>query len=507
MKFDLNPEVDKYLKDQINKQYINPKQGYLNKPLNAEIYEKEIQSMSLLRYNMISKLVEKVSIDNIINLYEKKLVTPREIVIFYIKRIIDQKKLNAIISINPFALEVANSLKESNINKMPLYGVPIVLKDNIATKDDMPNTAGSILLKNSYVSRDSFLTVKLREAGAIIIGKANMSEWANFMTFDSSNGYSSLGGQTKNPYGNFDVGGSSSGSAVAVAANLSPISIGTETSGSLIYPASQNNIFALKPTVGLVSRDLIIPISENQDTAGPMAKNIKDLAKVLNVICAYDERDKKANKYYVKDYTKFINKPIKNLKIGFLEDEFIKNEYREEDQLLLDNIKKLFLNEDIVIEKIGFSEENYNINLMDLMLYEFKIGINDYLKKEEVKSDLSLDKIIKKYTENKKKFAPYGLDILEKSQNNNISKNLYENIKKENTKLSTKVLEDALNKVDAIVTISNYASRVYSCALFPAISIPMGFRNNGEPIGATVISRKFSEDILIKIASFIEKTI
>jgi len=361
-----------------------------------------------------------------------------------------------------------------NSNKV-LYGIPIILKDNIATKDRMPTTGGASVLKDSFVQRDAFIVEKLRNAGAIILGKANLSEWANFMSSNFCNGYSATGGQTKNPFGMFDVGGSSSGSAVAVASYLCPIAIGTETSGSLIYPANQNNVVGLKPTVGLVSRDLIIPISENQDTAGPIANTVSDVARVLEVISGED-----------KNYLEYIGESIKNLKAGFLNDKYVKNEYRENDEDILNEAKEILQNEGMIIKNIMFEKEVYEINLFDLLLFEFK-------------RDLNIKKIVEYNKKDKENYMPYGQDIIEKSSNNNISISQYNDLLKTNTLISRGALDKAFKEVDVVISLSNYASRVYACAGYPAINIPAGFRKNGEPIGITIIANKYEEDKLIKI--------
>ncbi|MGW9129204.1 amidase family protein, partial [Paenibacillus chitinolyticus] len=197
--------------------------------------------------------------------------------------------LRSIIEINPEALEIAKALdteRKSKGSRGPLHGIPIVLKDNIGTGDKMHTSAGSVALANSYASEDSVVARQLRLAGAVLLGKANMTEWANYMSKTMWAGYSSRGGLTLNPYGPGElfVGGSSSGSAVAVSANLVAAAIGTETSGSIISPASQNGIVGLKPTVGLVSQSGIIPLTRSMDAAGPMARTVQDVAIVLGAL-------------------------------------------------------------------------------------------------------------------------------------------------------------------------------------------------------------------------------
>ena len=243
----------------------------------------------------------------------------QDVVQSYINRIeeIDKNgpQLNSIIQINPDAMVIAKELDEElneGASRRPLHGVPVVLKDNIDTHDKMETTAGSRALLGSHPLQDSFVARKLREAGAVIIGKANLSEWANFRGEMSSSGWSGVGGQAKNPY---DITrnpcGSSAGSGVAVSANLTMLAIGTETNGSIVCPSTANGIVGIKPTVGLVSRSGIIPISFTQDTAGPMARTVRDAAICLGALVGIDETDNKTLASEGKgftDYTQFLIK-------------------------------------------------------------------------------------------------------------------------------------------------------------------------------------------------------
>ena len=233
--------------------------------------------------------LEEITISELQQGYRDKKFTVSEVVSAYLSRIEDIDNngpaLNAIIMVNPDALQIAEELdKESAEGKIrgPLFGVPVVLKDNIDTHDKMPNTAGATALRNSFPKTDSPVARKLREAGAVIIAKSNLSEWANFRGMPSTSGWSGIGGQTKNPYVlDRNPCGSSSGSGVAVSANLCMVAIGTETDGSIVCPSNNNGIVGLKPTVGLISRTGIIPISFTQDTPGPMGRTVEDVAICL----------------------------------------------------------------------------------------------------------------------------------------------------------------------------------------------------------------------------------
>jgi len=229
-------------------------------------------------YDKVHELVHGKDIVSIQSSLFDGLFTMQDLVQYYLTRVKNFADYNAVIQLNPEILSEAQAIdvKIASGEKRSLYGVVILIKDNIAASN-MNTSTGAYALKDLTTTRDAVLVKNLKSEGALILGKANLSEWSNFMTIPSSNGYSALGGQTKNAYGPFDVGGSSSGPAVAAALGLSTVTVGTETSGSLIYPSGQNSVLALKPTLGLLSRDLIIPISEAQDTAGVVCRKKNDL--------------------------------------------------------------------------------------------------------------------------------------------------------------------------------------------------------------------------------------
>ncbi len=245
--------------------------------------------------------IEELTISQLQQGYKEGKYTIKDVVKIYLDRIdeIDKNgpRLNSVIEINPDALSIAEDLdREAAAGKVrgPLYGVPVILKDNIDTHDRMPTTAGATVLRNSFPKSDSYVARKLREAGAVIIAKSNLSEWANFRAKMSSSGWSGVGGQTKNPYVlDRNPCGSSSGSGAAVSANLCMVAIGTETNGSIVCPSNNNGIVGIKPTVGLISRSGIIPISFTQDTPGPMGRTVEDAALTLGALTGIDSSDSK----------------------------------------------------------------------------------------------------------------------------------------------------------------------------------------------------------------------
>ena len=277
-----------------------------------------------------NKWLEEMTISRLQMGYNNQEYSIADVVSAYIDRIIELDingpGLNSIIEINPDAMKIAQELDAelaSGTKRGPLHGVPVILKDNIDTSDPMPTTAGSTALKDSYANSDSFIARKLREAGAVIIAKANLSEWANFRAMISSSGWSGVGGQTKNPYVlDRNPCGSSSGSGVAVSANLCMVAVGTETNGSIVCPSNSNGIVGIKPTVGLISRSGIIPISFTQDTPGPMARTVEDAAICLGAMTGIDSLDSKTLASAGKsrtDYSEFLNtNGLKGKRIGLI---------------------------------------------------------------------------------------------------------------------------------------------------------------------------------------------
>src|SRR5580698_7314848 len=262
--------------------------------------------------------LNEVTIDTLQQKMQSKAYTSRSITELYLKRIdaIDKNgpKINSVIELNPDALDIADAMdKERAAGKVrgPLHGIPVLIKDNITTGDKMHTTAGALAIADNIMKEDAFIIKKLREAGAVLLGKTNLSEWANFRSTRSTSAWSSRGGQTKCPYLlDRNPSGSSAGSGSAASANLCAIAIGTETDGSIVSPSSVNGLVGIKPTVGLWSRAGIIPISKTQDTAGPMARTVKDAAILLGALAGEDPKDTytaASNGKIVADYTKFLN--------------------------------------------------------------------------------------------------------------------------------------------------------------------------------------------------------
>jgi amidase len=435
-------------------------------------------------------------------------------------------KLNSIIIINPDALKIAEELdKEMSSGKTrgPLHGIPVILKDNIDTHDNMPNTAGSLALRNSYPKKDSWVAKKLRQAGAVIIAKSNLSEWANFRANISSSGWSGIGGQTKNPYVlDRNPCGSSSGSGAAVSANLTMFAVGTETNGSIVCPSNNNGIVGLKPTVGLISRTGIIPISFTQDTPGPMCRTVEDIAITLGTMAGIDSTDGKtlgsAGKFLT-DYTKFLRKDgLSGKRIGLLKDAM--GFFEKVDTLIYKAVAYLKSQGAEVIEIKSPKSSGYGKASMDVMLYEFKDGINKYLSSlgndAPVKSLKDLIEFNKNDTIELRYFNQRILEMAE--QKGDLGTAEY---KSALAKMLKATREDGIDKLikdynlDALMAPTGApagktdlilgdhglggSSSLAAISGYPAITLPMGFIDE-LPVGVTFFGTAWSEPSLIEIA-------
>lgn len=465
----------------------------------------------------------EATIDDIQQKFSEGELTSKELVLLYLQRIgqVDQgeKGINSIIEVNPDALQIAEALdvkRSATGPRGPLHGIPVLIKDNIATKDKMHTSAGSLALKDSYAVKDAFLVDKLREAGAVILGKTNMTEWANFMTQGMPSGYSSRGGQVKNPYGEaFDCGGSSSGSGSAIAANLAVVAVGTETSGSILSPASQNSLVGVKPTVGLISRSGIIPISHTQDTAGPMTRTVKDAALLLNVLTGADAQDPitKTNSDYVDgfDFTSGMDENgLKGAKIGIARDTYF--EYIKGDKLTLLNnaVDKLVeLGAEVVDVVIPSTEEKWTY---DVLVHEFKVGLNNYLYEyTDVRGEIqSLADVIAFNYRQPKAMLKYGQTLLIEAENTSgtLTEPKYlESLEADQYLSKAGGIDAALSQygVDAMVFPNNIGAGIPAKAGYPSVTVPAGYTGEGEPVGITFTGTAYSEAELLKFAYAFEQ--
>ncbi|MEC5424599.1 amidase family protein [Virgibacillus sp. C22-A2] len=439
-------------------------------------------------------------------------ITSRKLTIMYLDQIAKYNSsgpnINAILEINPDALHIAEARDvERNQTGIrgPLHGIPVLIKDNINTADKMHTTAGSSALASHYAQEDAFVTKKLREAGAIILGKTNLTEWANFMTKNMPNGYSSHGGQVLNPYGpgRFDVGGSSAGSGAGIAANFAAIALGTETSGSILSPASRNSLVGIKPTVGLISRTGIIPIANSQDTAGPMAKTIEDAVLALGVLTGTDEEDPATalTGEITTNYTPYLNKEgLKNARIGVVQNylsAFDKNELLLFNQALTDMENSGALLFDI-------EELPSELPKSSVMFHEFKSGLNAYLGKSNSSIRSLLDVITYNQT-HPKETLKYGQTVLLESEAKSGALTEPEYITDRLADLRTSQIsgiDSVIEKynVDALLFINYAGCDIAARAGYPSITVPAGYTKDGMPVSVTFTGTAFTEPKLIELA-------
>ncbi|MFB3162007.1 amidase family protein [Neobacillus sp. 179-J 1A1 HS] len=446
-------------------------------------------------------------------------LTSRELVMMYLHRIsVYDKNIHSILEVNPDALHIASALdaerKETGARSL-LHGIPILIKDNIDTADKMHTSAGSLALKDSVALRDSYVADQLRAAGAVILGKTNMTEWANFMAYGMKSGYSSRGGQVLNPYGpgQFDVGGSSSGSGAAIAANLAAAAIGTETSGSILNPSCQNSLVGIKPTVGLISRRGIIPIAHTQDIAGPMARTVRDAAILLNVLTGRDEEDPitKTNPLADKDFTEHLRKDgLKGKRIGIALDGFA--EHLSEDMLKIfhDAVAVLEAAGAEIIEHIEIPSANAKWRY-DVLTYEFKPDLNAYLNNLHPSIPIrTLNDLIQFNKRNPETMLKYGQEVLIQSEatSGSLTESDYVDSLEFDYYLSTEQgIDYALRKyqLDVILFPSEEASHISAKAGYPTIAVPAGYSSDGEPVGVTFAGTAYSEPTLLEAAFAFEQ--
>ncbi len=461
----------------------------------------------------------------------------RSLVEEYLARIeeTDQKGpgLHAVIEVNPDARQIADALdRERRAGRIRgrLHGIPILLKDNIDTADRMSTSAGSLALAGSPAKHDAFLVRRLRAAGAVILGKSNLSEWANFRSTHSTSGWSARGGLTRNPYAlNRNPCGSSSGSAVAVAANLCMLAVGTETDGSIICPASVNGIVGIKPTLGLISRSGIIPIAHSQDTAGPMARTVRDAAILLGAMMGVDQQDPatlERQGRLISEYTQFLRADgLRGARLGVARKFFGANQLVDD---LMESALQVMARQgaELVDPADLPTHGQFGDSEMEVLLYEFKADLNAYLSRREADAPVhTLTDIIDFNERNRSSEMPYfGQELmLRANAKGPLTSREYLEALQKNRQLSRTEGIDAVlakHRLDAIVSPSsgpawltdlvNGDHDVGGCtspaavAGYPHITVPAG-QIVGLPVGISFFGGAYSEPVLIRLAYAFEQ--
>jgi amidase len=469
----------------------------------------QIRNFSEEDYQKLKPLILEQNIPTIQSHIQDGSLTYEKLTQWYLYRIVKYENnkneyLNNIIAINPEAVNEARKRDKNRSNQdHPIYGMPILLKDNI-NFEGLATTAGTELLRSNEAA-DAFIVKRIKEKGGIILGKANLSEWANFLCLECPNGYSAVGGQTLNPYGRkkFDTGGSSSGSASSIAANYAAAAVGTETSGSILSPSSSNSIVGLKPTTGLLSRSGIVPLSSTLDTPGPMTKNVIDSAILVSVMTGEDSADivtknsPKNNKRY---WEELQTASLKGVRFGV-------NKSFLEDSIYKLNVEKIVSLGGIAIEfepgKMDF--EGFG-TLLDA---DMRIDLPNYLKQYSSKelTSRTVSDIVAYNKQDSLDKIPYGQGRFEKILDTNLSA---EELAKLRVKLhgaGVTLFEKTMteHQLDVILSINNWNAGEAAAANYPCLTVPMGYHATGQPIGITFISRPFEEDKLLKIGYAFEQ--
>jgi amidase len=473
-------------------------------------FQKELSTFSEKDYNKLKPMILEQDIPTLQTSISNGDLSYEKLTLFYLYRIRkfesdSTKSLNSIIALNPNVLKEARQKDEENKvdSKFSIYGMPILLKDNINT-NDMPTTAGAIALAENKNTNDAFIVKQLRASGAIILGKANLSEWAYFFCSGCPVGYSAVGGQTLNPYGRkvFETGGSSAGSGVTVAANFAVAAVGTETSGSITSPSSQNSVVGLKPTIGVLSRTGIVPISSTLDTPGPMTKNVIDNAIFLEAMFGYDVKDDASVDKDLRENEfekSILNASLKGKRFGVLKSLLTNPTYKATVQKMKDAGAEMI--------EISPKREPFK-GFITLLNIDMKHDLPNYLannadKNVAVKSvkDVTLFNL-----KDAGLRAPYGQQLFDGIVNDKTTLEELEVIKDGLQTVGENFMQDLFDKeLDAILSINNYHSGVAAVAEYPTLTVPMGYKKSGEPISLTFVGKPFSEHKLLQVGYAFEQ--
>jgi amidase len=481
--------------------------------------------------------LDEITVTGLQQAMQSGRLTARSIAEKYLARIEVADKhgpsVNSVIEINPEALDIAEKLdreRKARGPRGPLHGIPVLIKDNIATRDRMMTTAGSLALVGARAPKDSFVAKKLREAGAVILGKTNLSEWANIRSSHSTSGWSGRGGLTRNPYAlDRNPCGSSSGSGAAVSANFCALAIGTETDGSIVCPSGVNGIVGIKPTVGLVSRAGIVPIAHSQDTAGPMARTVADAAVLLGALTGVDTDDPETGASQGKalaDYTRFLDPHgLRGSRIGVVRKSFGTSD--AVDALMNQSIDEMKRQGAVIVDPADIeSMEQVGDSEFQVLLYELKADLNSYLAALGPGAPVhTLEEIIEFNEHNREKEMPYfGQDTFIKAQAKGpLTEKAYLDALEKDHRLTRKEGIDAVMEkfqLDALVAPTGGpacltdlvdgdhdvggSSTPAAVAGYPNITVPAGFIF-GLPVGISFFGRGYSEPTLIKLAYSFEQ--
>ncbi len=472
----------------------------------------EVSKFSDSEYESLKTLVLEQDIPTLQAHIKEGKLSYEKLVLFYLKRIYTYEldnatTLNTVLALNKDVVAEARKMDEfrkkyPNEKHHPIYGMPILLKDNINTKG-MNTTAGSIALMDNETD-DAFIVQQLKKNGALILGKVNLSEWAYFLCSGCPVGYSAVGGQTLNPYGRkvFETGGSSAGSGTSVAANYAVAAVGTETSGSILSPSSQNSVVGLKPTIGLLSRSGIVPISSTLDTPGPMTKNVVDNAILLSAMLGQDPEDSKSVAA-TKDYMNVVtNNSLKGKRLGAFAD------LMEENEIYKNTVEKLkSLGAEIVVFTPPTAKMEGFLSILNIdMKNDLPAYLNSQVRNKDAVKIGSIQDAIAFNNMDSLVRIPYGQALFEGIVADSTTAEGLEEIKSRLEKTGRAFFDTALDSknLDAILSINNYHAGYAAVAKYPALTVPMGYKETGEPISLTFIAKQFQEDKLLELGRAFE---
>lgn len=464
---------------------------WMQKQADAQVKaEKETKNKQTLDFSLLRDVMDaqtelvdtSLSIEELQKAMQEGVLTSEALTIAYLKRIEKFQAFNAVLAINPTVLDDARQMDWARANGFyfgKLHGIPILLKDNIGTQAPLQTTAGADVLKTAVRAEDAVLVQQLKAEGAIVLGKTNLSEWANFMSQPSINGFSSLGGYTHNAHGDFDVSGSSSGSACGMALHLAAGTLGSETAGSIISPASQNGVVGFKPAWGQVSNEGVIPIAASMDVVGPIAACVKDAAILYSGMqTGFDER----GLAWSKD-------ALKGKRVGWAVDHVEEEDVRAGTAEILDKLKADLQAAGAEVVSVSVDKEAVELDILPVLFNGMKPGIDAYLASlGEGAPVQSLGEIIAYNEKDLKNRAPYGQKLLEQSNETQVSEEVRLALVEKNRERTLKALKAVLKEVDVVVSLGTELTTVYSMAGTPALTIPAGKRASGEPVGATFLT-------------------
>ena len=480
---------------------------YLDMNAIFKPFETDLEYFSEENYTALKPFILEQDIPTLQKNIKAGNISYEKLTLFYLYRIRkfesdSTKSLNSIISLNPNVLKEARARdknKKEN-TKYSIYGMPVLLKDNINTSN-MPTTAGALVLADNTAIKDAFIVERLRKKGALILGKVNLSEWAYYFCVGCPLGYSAIGGQTLNPYsrGEFETGGSSAGSGVAVAANFAVAAVGTETSGSITSPSSLNSVVGLKPTIGVFSRTGIVPISSTLDTPGPMTKNIIDNAIFMNAMRGFDQTDAASKELAVDYFKNGFKQKLKGRRLGVIK------------SLLTDSIYAATVGKlkRAGAELIEITPPEVALNgFLTLLNIDMKNDLPKYLAADADKriEVTSVKDIVAFNLKDSLLRAPYGQQLFEGIVEDKTTLAALEIIKTNLTNSGRKYFQALKDDdLEAILSINNYHSGFAAVANYPTLTVPMGYKNSGEPISLTFIGTPLSERKLLEIGYAFEQ--